>query len=103
MSKRTPKENARKRPRFDIREDTPKSDSDKENASQLPPMTPGTRKKQVNRLLPEAVQYRGLTLHLINRIRAGAPHSPQEVANLRLIAAFSSEIRSYLLYPTTLD
>jgi hypothetical protein len=72
----------------------------RENASKLPPMTPGTCEKQVNCLLTKATQHRGLAL-LINCIRASAHHSSGEVAKLRLMAAFSGEVRSYLC-PTIL-
>jgi hypothetical protein len=75
MSKRTPKENARKRPRFETRKNTLNSDSDKENALKPPLITLGTREKQVDRLLSKTVQYRGLALHLIDRIRAGTYYS----------------------------
>jgi hypothetical protein len=103
MSKANPKYNSRKRPRFEIHEDTPESDGDAENAplpdappDDLPapqPMSPSTRESRVLQLLPNSHYDRGLALHLIDRIRPGNHHTPQQISNLRAVTGFAYLIR----------
>ena len=107
MSKRTPKENYRKRPRFDLYEDTPETDRDAENTplpnappDALPkpvPLSPTTRESRVLQLLLNNLKpslHRGLTLHLIDRIRPSAHYTPEQILILRAITAFNDEIVS---------
>jgi hypothetical protein len=109
MSKANPKYNTKKRPWFEIYEDTPESDVEAENAplpDALPipqPLSPTTREARVLQLLPDNLTHsgpqRGLALHLIDRIQVGAHHNALQVSNLRAITAFAEEIKPLCFIP----
>jgi hypothetical protein len=80
-------------------------DSNKENEDHTPNsapnrLSPGSRERQVDKLLPKlASKNRPLILSLIDRIQEGSHYSAQEVANLRLLSDFAKAVRPLVFIP----
>jgi hypothetical protein len=74
MSKRTLTLKVNKRLRIDIYEDDVSNKENFESSSSPSSLSSSTRESRVEQLLLKASKHRGLTLYLIDRIRAGAHH-----------------------------